>query len=150
MDEEDVSDDDESENPNDNCLQGKKCPKCGSYGSFDVRCSMWQNVSDDGTDYPQDKTLGDVEYGGDSDARCYECHYEGKLREFDDPADDPPSAAPRRFNVTVVGTAHHIRVVEVDACTRSKACELALKRAGDLSFSLEKEAKYSVEAVLEA
>jgi hypothetical protein len=143
------SDEEEGDNPNENCLEGKKCPECDSYGSFDVRCSLWQNVADDGTDYPHDKMLGDVEYDGNSDAKCCECGHEGKWSDFDDSADDPPSDEKRMFDVAVIRTAHRSKVLIIYALTRKEARELALKSVGDVSFPGEKEAEYSVDSVNE-
>lgn len=68
-------------NPNVNCLDGKRCPRCGSYGPFEVVASMRVLLSDNGTDDADD---GSVEYDDDAPAMCYECQYEGKFGEFND------------------------------------------------------------------
>jgi hypothetical protein len=65
--------------PNVNCLEGKRCPKCGSYGPFEVVVSMRVLLCDNGTDDAKD---GSVEYDDDSLAMCYACRHEGKFGEF--------------------------------------------------------------------
>jgi hypothetical protein len=52
-------------NPNINCLDGKQCPNCRSFGPFEVEVSMRVLLCDDGTD---DATDGTVEYDDDSPA----------------------------------------------------------------------------------
>jgi hypothetical protein len=66
--------------PNVNCLDGKHCPKCGSYGPFEVVVTTRVLLSDEGSDYAQD---GALEYDNESPARCPDCHYEGKFGDFD-------------------------------------------------------------------
>lgn len=66
---------------NNNCLQGYKCPKCGSLGPFWIAVSMTANVlmSDDGT-MDQDNT--DTYWEGDAVTTCPECGYEGIAWDF--------------------------------------------------------------------
>jgi len=88
----------ESKNPNENCLEGRRCPKCGSYGPFTVLTQQWVTLTDDGTDDPP-KDHGDVEYDEDAPASCQgwpaasedepvqfaeECDFEGKWGDFRD------------------------------------------------------------------
>ena len=68
-------------NPNVNCLDGKRCPRCGSYGPFEVVVSMRVLLYDSGTDDADD---GSVEYDDAAPAMCYECRYRGKFGEFND------------------------------------------------------------------
>ena len=70
----------EGVNPNVNCLDGKRCPKCGSYGPFEVVVSMRVLLCDDGSDDAED---GTIEYDDESPAACYSCHYEAKFGDFD-------------------------------------------------------------------
>jgi hypothetical protein len=70
----------EPEAPNVNCLAGKRCPKCGSFGPLEVQVSMRVLLYDEGTDDADD---GSVEFDDGSAAMCYACQYEGKLRDFD-------------------------------------------------------------------
>lgn len=67
-------------NPNSNCLSGKRCPRCGSYGPFEIVVSMRVLLYDTGTDDADD---GSIEYGDDALTMCYACRYEGKLGNFD-------------------------------------------------------------------
>jgi hypothetical protein len=70
----------EKAGPNVNCLYGKRCPKCGSYGPFDVVVSVLVRLSDNGSDDAED---GTIEYDDESPATCYDCHYEAKFGDFD-------------------------------------------------------------------
>lgn len=67
-------------NPNVNCLDGKQCPKCGSFGPIEVMVSTRVLLYDDGSDYAQD---GAIEYDNESPATCPDCHYEGRFGDFD-------------------------------------------------------------------
>lgn len=69
------------ENPNVNCLAGKKCPKCGSYGPFYVNGSTTFKLHDDGTE-----SHDDVEFAGGNFARCAGCGTSGAWSAFDDKA----------------------------------------------------------------
>jgi len=71
--------DDTSNSVNSNCLAGKRCPKCGSYGPLEVQVSMRVLLYDAGT---EDSDDGSVEYDDHAAAMCYACRYEGKLRDF--------------------------------------------------------------------
>jgi hypothetical protein len=66
--------------PNVNCLDGKRCPKCGSHGPFEIVVAMRVLLFDDGTDYAKD---GTVEYDDEAPAVCDACQYKGKFRDFD-------------------------------------------------------------------
>lgn len=68
-----------SANPNHNCLQGKRCPECGSYGPFEVAISMRVLLLDSGTDDAED---GAIEFDDDSWTICYTCRHEGKFGDF--------------------------------------------------------------------
>jgi hypothetical protein len=70
----------ERSNPNTNCLDGKQCPKCGSYGPLEIKVSMRVLLYDEGTDDADD---GSIEYDDDAPAMCYACRYAGKLGDFD-------------------------------------------------------------------
>ncbi len=69
-------------NPNVNCLYGKRCPKCGSYGPFEVEVFMRVLLSDDGSSDAED---GTIDYSDDSAAVCFDCKYEGKVGDFNVP-----------------------------------------------------------------
>jgi hypothetical protein len=68
-------------NPNVNCLDGKRCPECGSFGPFEVIVSMRVLLSDNGTDYAKD---GAAEFGDDAPAMCLSCQHKGQFGEFDE------------------------------------------------------------------
>jgi CxxC motif-containing protein len=67
-------------NPNVNCLDGKRCPRCGSYGPFEIVVSMRILLYDSGSDDAED---GSIEYDENAPAKCNACQYEGKFRAFD-------------------------------------------------------------------
>ena len=66
-------------NRNVNCLDGKRCPNCGSYGPFEIVVSKRVLLCDDGIDYARD---GAAEYDDDVPARCDACQFEGKFGDF--------------------------------------------------------------------
>lgn len=70
----------ETENPNENCLDGFRCPECGNFGPFRIfvtaRGMTW--VTDEGTDGVE----GGVEWDDDSCCECTDCGHAGKVREF--------------------------------------------------------------------
>ena len=70
-------------NKNVNCLESKRCPKCGYDDEIIVSAMMRVSLTDDGTDpYGDNVHQNDVEYNDDSYAKCPECEYEGKLKEW--------------------------------------------------------------------
>jgi hypothetical protein len=70
-----------SVNPNVNCLDGKRCPACGSYGPFEIVVSMRVLLYDNGTDNAKD---GTTEYGDDAPTMCHACRHEGNFGDFDE------------------------------------------------------------------
>ncbi len=63
---------------NTNCLEGIKCPKCGSEGPFVVEVTTQVMLHDEGSeDYNSD-----VRWDGDSYIRCVECDHDGQAKEF--------------------------------------------------------------------
>lgn len=68
-------------NPNSNCLEGKRCPKCGSYGPFEVVASMRILLSDSGTDETEDSA---AEFDGDARTTCCVCSHAAKFSDFDE------------------------------------------------------------------
>ena len=67
--------------PNVNCLEGKRCPKCGSYGPFEIAVSMRVLLYDNGTNSAEDDTS---EYGEQARTKCYSCRHEGQFGDFDE------------------------------------------------------------------
>jgi hypothetical protein len=70
----------EKVNPNVNCLEGKQCPKCGSYGPFEIIVLMRVMLYDDGIG---DADEGAPEYNEDAPTTCYVCRFQEKFGAFD-------------------------------------------------------------------
>lgn len=62
---------------NNNCLEDKACPKCGSRGSFHIACTTIMDVDDSGTDDPQG-----AEWDENSYIQCRHCDHDGTVGEF--------------------------------------------------------------------
>lgn len=71
--------------PNSNCLEGKRCPRCGQADKILVMAAVTAAVTDDGADLDTNPIRGtnDVEYDGASRAQCPECGYQGTWGDFD-------------------------------------------------------------------
>lgn len=69
----------QEENPNENCLEGFRCPKCGSYEPFKIAANSWFEVHDSGTD-----SFADVEWDHDSSCICMSCNYTGTVADFEE------------------------------------------------------------------
>jgi hypothetical protein len=67
-------------NPNTNCLEGKRCPSCGSFGPFEMFVSMRVILGDDGVQMADDPA---VEYFDETSASCSECGYRSSFGAFD-------------------------------------------------------------------
>lgn len=76
-----IDTDESSIKPNVNCLEGKRCPECGSHGPFEVVVSMRVLLYDTGTDDAADRT---IEYGDDARTICNSCRHEGKFGDFNE------------------------------------------------------------------
>ena len=63
---------------NHNCLEGFKCPICGSEGPFIIEVKTQVMMYDDGSD---DYT-SDIHWDGDSYMRCYRCDEDGPAKHF--------------------------------------------------------------------
>ncbi len=63
---------------NNNCLEGIKCPICGSEGPFIIEVMTQVMMYDDGSD---DYT-SDIHWDGDSYMRCYRCDEDGPAKHF--------------------------------------------------------------------
>lgn len=67
------------DNPNENCLEDMSCPRCGSYGPFDIDATSYTHtVYDDGTEARD----ADVEWDAWSLCRCRECLSLATISEF--------------------------------------------------------------------
>jgi hypothetical protein len=68
-------------NPNVNCLEGKRCPNCNSFGPFEIVATMRVLLYDNGTDHADD---GTISYGSESRTVCCNCRHEGQFHDFDE------------------------------------------------------------------
>ena len=66
------------ENPNTNCLEGMRCPQCGSYGPFSIDATVTVTVTDEGTD----DDGCDYEWHAASRCFCNECRHVGTVATF--------------------------------------------------------------------
>ena len=88
MDEQNVySDATNQENPNNNVLEGKRCPRCGSYGPFEVEVTMRVLLYDEGVDDADDPG---TEFDDTAFATCYKCGHAGNFGVFSDLTRRPP------------------------------------------------------------
>jgi hypothetical protein len=63
--------------PNENCLLGMKCPKCGNEEPFAIAATCWAEVNDDGIDGAED-----YEWHDTSTCICRRCTYTAKVADF--------------------------------------------------------------------
>lgn len=70
-----------SANPNVNCLEGKRCPECGSYGPFEIVVTIRLLLYDNHTDNAED---GTTEYDDDAPTTCCACQHEASFGDFDE------------------------------------------------------------------
>jgi hypothetical protein len=138
-DEEKESDGEEEEDEkesNDNCLQGLRCPKCRSTGPYEIAAETMAVMYDSGCD-----ETTDIQWEDNSSCRCKECGFAGTVLDFEEPGDEGPE---RTFVVELCRTAHRNTTVRVQAISAASAKLAALARAGDLDYSVEKDAEYTV------
>ena len=73
---------------NTNCLDGMRCPSCGSEGPFQITVYALATVSDDGVD-----GVDDVEWDSASFCYCTSCDQDGRVSDFTvDELEDEPDA----------------------------------------------------------
>jgi ribosomal protein L37E len=65
--------------PNTNCLEGKRCSACGSYGPFEVAVKMRVLLCDSGIDSAPDPA---IEYDDNAHATCRSCGRQGRFGDF--------------------------------------------------------------------
>ncbi len=68
--------------PNENCLEGIKCPQCGQEDWFLIEARCIVEVEDDGADLASPKYGNGYEWEDDSSCRCPECDRHGPLKDF--------------------------------------------------------------------
>lgn len=67
-------------------LESLCCPKCYSFGPFDVSVGTYIEIGDGGS---YERSEGhDYDYDGSSDCTCKECNHSAELRRFSDKYDD--------------------------------------------------------------
>lgn len=64
--------------PNENCLEGMKCPKCGHEDSFGIACDIVMSVTDEGIN----DNIGDYDWDDDAYCECRECGHSGTVKDF--------------------------------------------------------------------
>lgn len=64
--------------PNENCLSGMRCPKCGAYEPFYIMCIALAEVWDSGVE-----EYIEPEWDDDSYCRCKQCEFTGKVKDFE-------------------------------------------------------------------
>ena len=67
--------------PNENCLEGMKCPKCGHEDAFGIACDIVMLVTDEGI-YDN---IGDYDWDDDAYCECRECGHHGTVKDFKEP-----------------------------------------------------------------
>lgn len=77
----------DAENPNEGVLEGMKCPKCGSFGPFDIEVSRWITVEDSGD---TDDEGGDTEWEEANPCKCNDCDMAGTVADFTEKEPEPP------------------------------------------------------------
>jgi len=68
----------DEENPNKNCLEGMQCPKCRSFGPFQIEITTIMMVDDEGVD----EQCGDNEWNDESYCQCTDCDNSGTVATF--------------------------------------------------------------------
>lgn len=63
---------------NTNCLEGFKCPACGSEERFSIEVTTTIDFDDDGAL----NSGGDTEWDNSSFCQCYDCDHSGTVAEF--------------------------------------------------------------------
>ena len=123
------------QNPNENCLEGMKCPECESFGPFKIEATKvgMVTVYDDGT---EDDHEGDMKWKDSSPCECTDCGHEATVAEFN--GEEAPSKS--RFVVVLEGDTSLERAVHVLSTkeeAEEKRIEHAKLRAGRSSPVLE-------------
>lgn len=62
---------------NTNCLDGMKCPECGSDEPFRIASQCWAMVFDSGVE-----DTSDLEWNDNDACQCPLCGYMGKVKDF--------------------------------------------------------------------
>ncbi len=65
-------------NPNENCLEGMRCPKCQSYGPFTIHGDALFEVHDDGSD-----EFEELSWEDNAVCKCKSCGLAAKVSAFE-------------------------------------------------------------------
>jgi hypothetical protein len=65
---------------NENCLEGLRCPQCGSEEPFRVEVKVMMLIWDDGED--DDSMSAGRNWDDASYCECFECHHTGTVADF--------------------------------------------------------------------
>lgn len=89
-----LEEDEEEENPNEGVLEGMKCPKCGSFGPFQIEITTVMIVNDEGVD----EQCGDNEWNDESYCQCLDCDNSGTVATFSGEEAKPVKPSPEEIN----------------------------------------------------
>lgn len=64
---------------NDNCLDGMRCPSCGSEEPFRIEVVRMIDVWDSGT---EESKFTNTEWGNDSYSECMTCDWTGQAKDL--------------------------------------------------------------------
>ena len=109
---------------NTNCLEGFKCPECGSYEPFMIALNTVGKVFDDGV-----AETFDNEWDNASWCQCCGCDHYGTVADF-----RPGDSQQEEFNVTIRRAEYREHIFRVTAANENVAHALALKAANDYDF----------------
>lgn len=65
-------------NPNENCLDGIRCPRCGHARSVQIETTVTVRVTDDGTD----TVIDGYDWNDESICTCSNCGYDDTVAQF--------------------------------------------------------------------
>jgi hypothetical protein len=85
------------DNPNTNCLDGMRCPECGSYKPFDIVVGCIARTFDSGVEH-----TWDFDWSFESSCTCVICGHHGQVKDFKE--DDCGLGSMRDAAATTIGT----------------------------------------------
>lgn len=124
---------------NTNCLEGMRCPHCGSTDRFEIVGTARFVVTDDGTD-----SFENPDWGSDDNCYCPECQHSGVVKDFK--GGDVPVL--KAFDVDMCRISYGHYTIRVWAMDEKNAEEAAHEVAGNFLYS-EKTSEYEANDVRE-
>ncbi len=88
--------------PNTNCLEGIRCPRCGSTRKFEILAECVVVFVDNGSD-----EAGSFAWGDDASIECQNCHETGTVADFKAPEEISCRECGEPVFISTEGTAHH-------------------------------------------